>query len=516
MNSEKMTSWFVSLLRIAVGWHFMYEGLVKLLNPGWTSAGYLANANWIFSEGFHQLANSPEVLQVVDFLNIWGLIFIGAGLMLGLGIRLTSAAGIALLFLYYMVNPSLIGAKYNSVSSEGSYLIVNKNIIEALVLLVMMVFPLEKQISLRNLRVSVQRRIQTKNFDENLKDNKTRNVAELRRSLIQSLFVLPLAGAFSYAFFRKKQAFKVDSYTGATTLLIPDKSVAEQTKDELFSCTIAKQPISRLILGGGCLAGWQHARDLKYVNELALSYNSGKRIFETLKKAETLGINTINVFTQQMPIVQSFRKDFGGKIKAIVAVAVSNDDIFSEIEQAVDLGADMIYIQPFVSDRLVFQNEPEVLTRALTHIRSFGLPAGIGCFSVKTVETCLSLGIRPDFYVKSIHPDNYWSANPVQSRGDFDPAFQRVYPEHHRYHDNIFDLFSDKTKEIMQQVNVPWIGFKTLASGAVQAEDGFRFAFESGADFISVGMFDFHLERNIKSTMNVLKSLQERERKWYS
>lgn len=514
--NESMTSWSVSLLRITVGWHFLYEGLVKLLNPGWTAVGYLANANWIFSEVFHHLANSAEMLQIVNFLTILGLILIGSGLMLGLGIRLVAAAGIALLLLFYIVNPALIGAKFNSVSSEGSYLIINKNIIEALALLVVLVYPPKNQVSLWNLWVSIRKRWQAKNLTETQKKNDSPYATELRRSLIQSLLILPMAGAFTYAFIRKKKNLSIDTYTGATTLIVPDKSVAEQTKEALFSGTIAGQTISRLIMGGGCLSGWQHARDLAYVNELASAYNSGKRIFETFKKAETLGINTVNVFSQQMPLVQLFRNDFEGTIKAMVAVAVNSDDIESEIGQSIELGADMIYIQPFVSDRLIFQNEPIVLDKAISYIRKIGLPAGIGCFSVKTVEACISLGIKPDFYVKSIHPDSYWSANPMETRNEFDPAFRRLHLAHNMYHDNIFDLFSDKTKEIMATVKVPWIGFKTLASGAVFPDEGFRFAYEGGADFISVGMFDFQLERNIKSSLNVLKSLQQRKRKWYS
>ena len=27
------------LVRVAIGWHFLYEGWVKLSEPGWTAAG---------------------------------------------------------------------------------------------------------------------------------------------------------------------------------------------------------------------------------------------------------------------------------------------------------------------------------------------------------------------------------------------------------------------------------------------------------------------------------------------
>ena len=38
------TSWQTAILvvlRVFIGWHFLYEGLVKLLNPYWSAAGYL-------------------------------------------------------------------------------------------------------------------------------------------------------------------------------------------------------------------------------------------------------------------------------------------------------------------------------------------------------------------------------------------------------------------------------------------------------------------------------------------
>ena len=269
-------------------------------------------------------------------------------------------------------------------------------------------------------------------------------------------------------------------------------------------------------MGGGCFNGWQHARDLKYVNELASTYNTQQRLEETLKLADELGINTVNIYTQQLPAVQRFREKFNHNLKLMVAVAVNKHDLFMETDHALKAGASLIYIQPGVSDRLIFYNEPEVISKAIDYIRKSGLPAGIGCYSIKTVEAFECFGMIPDFYVKSIHPDNYWSANPKEFREEFDPAFQRFYPEQHRFHDNIFDLFPEKTIETMSRLSVPWIGFKTLASGAILPEEGFRFAFVNGADFISAGMFDFQIERNIKTTFNVLKSTSERNRNWFA
>ena len=127
-------------LRIVIGWHFLYEGLAKLTNPYWTSAGYLAESQGWFSGLFFDMATSPKVLTVVDYLNIWGLILIGVGLLLGAFTRLATIAGIALLALYYLAAPPMIGFTY-PMPTEGSYLIVNKVLIELVALVVLLAFP---------------------------------------------------------------------------------------------------------------------------------------------------------------------------------------------------------------------------------------------------------------------------------------------------------------------------------------------------------------------------------------
>ena len=59
------------------------------------------------------------------------------------------------------------------------------------------------------------------------------------------------------------------------------------------------------------------------------------------------------------------------------------------------------------------------------------------------------------------------------------------------------------------------MGFKVLAAGAIQPEDGFRWAFENGADFVCVGMFDFQIVNNVNVAMEILKNLPNRKREWF-
>lgn len=127
-------------LRLLIGWHFLYEGLAKLLNPYWTSAGYLAESQWWFQGLFIAIAASPTAVTIVDYLNLWGLTLIGFGLMLGLLTRAATVAGIVLLALYYIAAPPFVGYAYG-MPAEGSYLIVNKVLIELAALVVLLAHP---------------------------------------------------------------------------------------------------------------------------------------------------------------------------------------------------------------------------------------------------------------------------------------------------------------------------------------------------------------------------------------
>jgi len=128
------------LLRVLIGWHFLYEGLSKAINPDWSSVGFLLDSKGLFSQLFISLASNPGILRVVDLLNTWGLVAIGLGLIAGCLGRVAKAGGILLLTFYFLSHPPMIGYRF-SAPSEGSYLWVNKNLIELFSLGVLMVFP---------------------------------------------------------------------------------------------------------------------------------------------------------------------------------------------------------------------------------------------------------------------------------------------------------------------------------------------------------------------------------------
>ena len=127
-------------LRFAIGWHFFYEGVSKAVNAYWTSAGYLDQSQGFLSEWFVDLASNPGTLAFVDFLNVWGLILVGLGLMLGGLTRTATFFGIIMLALYYLATPPWPGFVY-SIPAEGAYIIINKTLIELCALFVTLFFP---------------------------------------------------------------------------------------------------------------------------------------------------------------------------------------------------------------------------------------------------------------------------------------------------------------------------------------------------------------------------------------
>ena len=126
VDISKVGMYFMVALRILIGWHFLYEGLIKLGDPTWTAAGYLEQSRYILPGLFHWMAESPGVLSFIDFVNIWGQIFIGLGLMLGLFTRIAAIGGAVLLGMFFLANPPFITNAYSS-SLEGHYLFIDKN-----------------------------------------------------------------------------------------------------------------------------------------------------------------------------------------------------------------------------------------------------------------------------------------------------------------------------------------------------------------------------------------------------
>jgi len=151
--SNAQLSWLV-VLRTFIGWHFLYEGMVKVLNPNWTATAYLLDSQGWFGSIFVNMAGNAGLMNSVDFLNKWALVVIGLGLLLGCFARLSSVGGILLLLLYTLSHPALIGVEYK-LPFEGSYFLIDKNLVELAALGVLFVFPTARVIGIDRFLVRV-------------------------------------------------------------------------------------------------------------------------------------------------------------------------------------------------------------------------------------------------------------------------------------------------------------------------------------------------------------------------
>lgn len=500
MNWKKL---IITVFRMAIGWHFLYEGISKLWIENWSASSYLSAATGPFSGFYHWLASSDAMMAVIDPVNIAALIFIGLGLFIGLAIRLFYVSGIVLLMLYYFAYPPFGGSLMSGV--EGNLFVVNKNLIEALAMLLLVFIP-EKGWGLHALIVFSGKSANKKN-EQNQTD-------KTRREAIKNLATLPALGVLGIGALHDHRNFGVDTLSGAT-IQIGGQDISE-LKKQVPTGKIGPHEISRLVAGGNLIGGWAHSRDLIYVDSLFRAYNTERKIFETLMLLERTGVNTINIGFPTNELMAKYKKVTGSKIKVISQVHPDMDknDYFVNIDKAIDYGADIIQVQGNWCDWLVRDKRLDVIEKMMDRIRNQGYTAGLASHTVDSLISCEEQGIIPDYYMKTMHHDQYWSAHPMENRVPFEVDGTN-YLDHNKFHNNIFCLFPDRTVEFVQRAKVPVMGFKVLAAGAIAPEDGFEWAFRNGADFICVGMFDFQVVKNANIANDVLDKLQGRTREWY-
>jgi hypothetical protein len=276
--------------------------------------------------------------------------------------------------------------------------------------------------------------------------------------------------------------------------------------------------ISRLICGGNLVGGYAHSRDLIYVSSVLEHYFTPEKIFETWRLSEEHGVNTMVLDVREradknLNLVQRYWKQQGGKIQFIGQCNPKSNDIQTTLKVAVDNGAVGIFIQGGVGDNWVKNQRVDLLGKAVDFIRQNGLVAGLAGHSLHVPVECEKAGIHPDFYVKTFHRDDYWSATPKENRKEFLVDIS-ASDNHNQDHDNMWCINPAETAAFMSKVKKPWIAYKVLAAGAIHPKEGFDFAFKHGADFVLAGMFDFQVIENAGLAGAAAIMHQSRTRPW--
>ena len=279
---------------------------------------------------------------------------------------------------------------------------------------------------------------------------------------------------------------------------------------------IGKLSVSRLISGSNLISPNMHARDLLYLNALASHYNTENRVLETLRKCEEQGINSIVLKNHNFQHMRLSRywQEWGGTMLWIADVITTDIDQYEKLlVEHLKLGAAAAYLWGGASDMWYFQKRPDDIIKAFEIMRRYDIPVGIGAHRLEPLMFCEKEGLVPDFYMKTLHHDRYWSAHAPENR-HYMEMYEENSPHHAQYHDNLFCHEYERTVAFMQDVKVPWIAFKVLAAGAIEPEEGFRLAFESGADFICVGMFDFQVGIDAALARRGVAETRNRKRPW--
>jgi uncharacterized membrane protein YphA (DoxX/SURF4 family) len=521
IDFDRVITWLFTVLRIAIGWHFLYEGITKIIVSDWSSAPFLAGSKWIFAPLFNAMAENSGVVAFVDFINIWGMTLVGLGLILGLLTRWASAGGAVMLLFYFLAYPPVPGYTVG-VPVEGSYLWVNKTLIEFLVLLAFTFISSGYHFSLDRLY-------------NRWKDEKARKpVADIpsdsrnrfgRREALRDLISIPALGVFAYALYRKRKwdsfeekLLKIEGIdaNSSATLLKFNYSTLKDLKGQIPSGIIrytdkngqpARFELSRLIMGGNLIGGWAHARDLIYVSKLVKTYHTDEKVMQTLALGERCGINSIISNPQMGRIFQKYKHEFRGNIK-FISDCGTNLDFQKGIELSLLADWDALYCQGEITDRWTnaewedpmkrtVAERMELIRKGLEEIRRNGKPAGIGAHRIEAIKVCVEYGLKPDFWVKTCHNYNYWSAQTGAA-----------------WKDNIFDFDPEETIRFMAKLPEPWIAFKVLAAGAIKPEDGLKYAYTSGADFVCMGMYDFQIVEDVNIALNTLSQCKDRVRPW--
>ena len=518
-QSSSKIRYVFTLLNIVIGWHLLYEGIVKLMDPSWTSAAYLVNARGIFAGMFQHIAESPFLLPVVDVVNMIGLSVIGLFLIIGLFTRYAAIGGAVLIGLYYIANVPWT-ATSTGYAVEGHYLIVNKNLVEIVALITIAVIPQKWYFGIDHL-INAGRNLAKKSSVEvpDEINHDTNNKAHDRRAVLKNLISLPFIGGFAFAI-AKNHGWKsyeevhlqnasagIDGQSGPT-VKISDEVDLTQLKKPIPKGKIGNVEIGRLICGGNLISGFSHSRDLIYVSTFLKKYFTDKKVMDTFWLCEECGVNTtmISARPKEIELLNNYWKE-GGKIQWIAPTYPKEDNYRENIDLAIENGAMGAMIMGNIGDRWAREGKFELINEVVAYIKSKGVVAGVAGHELTTFQSIEEHGVNADFYMKTLHNTDYWSWQPDQKK-------DKMIIDNYAV-DNYWARKPEDTIAFMDKLNKPWIAFKVLAAGALHPKEGFRYVFENGADFACVGMFDFQVVENANIFNDMLDDQQfNRKRGW--
>ena len=242
--------------------------------------------------------------------------------------------------------------------------------------------------------------------------------------------------------------------------------------------------VSRLICAGNPFGGYAHGGNLAYLAKLFKAYFTVDKIAETLQICHANGINTTLIETEDniLAALDLYEKRMGERIQWICQIPPDRKHLGlmkhmkQQIQIAADNGAICAFIQGQVTEVFFDRNMTEELRELIALMRDKGIVPGVCSHKPGIIERADGLNLGADFYMLTLNRVGYNCDDPKAA------------------------------KRAMKLIDKPFISFKVLGAGRDEPEAGFRNAFEAGADFIAVGMFDFQVEQNVHLVEKILQS----------
>ena len=436
----------VDLLRIAIGWHFLYEGLWKLMQKGdWSCASYLGAAQGPLAPAFTWMASQGWVVAAGDWCVMLGLVAIGLSLMSGILSRVAALFGVALMAMFYCCQPPEPFAEAFS-GADGRFFVLERNAIEALGLLLVAATPCWRGVL---------------------------------RTLLPGALALAAFGGCFFLQCRADAFKKVEAVTSATVKVHEFTALAALKAPFAERAKIGGVKFSRLALGGDLIAGHAHARDLIWTDEFMQRYNSGATLPRTVRYCLHCGIDAVFAETKFLAPMITAAKAVGGELKFFANCADVRD-----VEKAANRGAKGVYLRPETADALAKKGDASGLRLMFAELKATGLPAGVGAEDVATVKFCAEQGISPDFWVLAFHSLDYPAAT-METRCNniwcVDPAAAAAY---------------------MKTRPEPWVAIRVLAGGAIDPVKAYRFAVDAGAAAVSIDLLDYRIVETVNGLVS--------------
>lgn len=278
--------------------------------------------------------------------------------------------------------------------------------------------------------------------------------------------------------------------------------------------------VSRLIAGHN-LVGWTaHSRDLIYVSQLLRNYFTNDKVLETFRMYEEVGINAsyLRIEARSLELAKQHNAQ-GGKIQWIAQLVINEKDQRRDLDLALEAGAKIGYIRGLEGDRFFKMDRMDVLAAGIENAKKAGMVIGLATHALDPLIAADKVGgLGADFYMKTFNSGQYWSAGPaVAPDPNWKPTKDMLVQSEYSpgEHDNLWETTPKQTAAFFAKIEKPFIAYKVLAAGAIHPIDGFKYAFANGADFVSVGMYDFQLRECCNVTKKLfVDKMADRTRPW--